>query len=98
MAEDVYPVLLEYDWPGNVRELKNLMQEMAITCPDKVLNASHVSLTKNYISDVATPEGASFEFDFDRASNYHEIMRELEGPQTRCVLLCKRKKKSFWLL
>ena len=78
MAEEVYPVLLEYDWPGNVRELKNLMQEMSITCPDKVLNASHLSLSKSYISDVATSEGAVLEFDFDKASNYHDIMRELE--------------------
>jgi DNA-binding NtrC family response regulator len=54
------------------------MQEMAITCPDKLLNASHLSLTKSYITDVASAEGAAFEFDFDKSSNYHDIMRELE--------------------
>ena len=78
IAEDVYPVLMEYDWPGNIRELKNLMQEMAITCPDRVLNAAHFSLSKGYIADVVTAEISAPEFDFDSGRNYHDIMRELE--------------------
>jgi len=78
MADDVFPVLLEYDWPGNIRELKNLMQEMAITCPDKELYAAHFSLTKGYISDVVTAETSAPEFDFDKGKDYHDIMRELE--------------------
>ena len=57
--------------------VKNLMQEMAITCPDKELNAAHFSLSKGYISDVVTAEISAPEFDFD-GRDYHDIMRELE--------------------
>ena len=79
ISEEVYPLLMEYDWPGNVRELKNLMQEMAITCPDSVLSAAHFSLGKVYRPESAASDVSAPEFDFDSGKDYHDIMRELES-------------------
>jgi len=86
IADDVYPLLLEYDWPGNIRELKNLMQEMAITCPDEELSAAHLSLSKGYMPEYPVVEAVESEFDFDNGSDYHDIMRGLECRMLRAAI------------
>ena len=34
--------LLDYDWPGNVRELRNLIDRIAILCPDNADKISNI--------------------------------------------------------
>ena len=42
IAQDVLELLKQYRWPGNVRELKNLIERLAIMCPDKVIRPSDI--------------------------------------------------------
>ena len=34
--------LLNYDWPGNIRELRNLIDRIAILCPDNAEKTSNI--------------------------------------------------------
>ena len=52
--------LLNYDWPGNVRELRNLIERIAILCPDSTDKISSIikeSLKTTEINDVS-PENS----------------------------------------
>ena len=54
--------LLNYDWPGNVRELRNLIDRIAILCPnnsDKISNIIKESLKTPDISNVSTENSLS---------------------------------------
>ncbi|GBD93852.1 nitrogen regulation protein [bacterium BMS3Abin05] len=37
VAQNVWPILLEYDWPGNVRELRNVLEQAVILTPDDLI-------------------------------------------------------------
>src|SRR5262249_49504767 len=39
---DTLRALVEHRWPGNIRELKNLMQYVAATCHDPVIEPWHL--------------------------------------------------------
>jgi len=54
--------LLSYDWPGNVRELRNLIDRIAILCPDsseKISNIIKESLKTPDTSSVSTESSLS---------------------------------------
>lgn len=45
--------LERYDWPGNVRQLENLVERLAITVQDPIMDLSH--LPAEYAADPAAP-------------------------------------------
>ena len=45
--------LLNYDWPGNVRELRNLIDRIAILCPDSEDKASNIIKESLKTPDIA---------------------------------------------
>jgi len=47
MASDALEVLERYNWPGNIRELKNLVERLAIMCPEKMISAKDVPAPYN---------------------------------------------------
>ena len=54
--------LLNYDWPGNVRELRNLIDRIAILCPNseaKISNIIKESLKKPDIENISTENSLS---------------------------------------
>ena len=42
LGPDALELLEKYNWPGNIRELKNLVERLAIMCPEKVISAKDV--------------------------------------------------------
>ena len=42
LGSDALELLERYNWPGNIRELKNLVERLAIMCPEKVISAKDV--------------------------------------------------------
>ena len=54
--------LLNYDWPGNIRELRNLIDRIAILCPDNAEKTSNIikeSLKTVDISNIPTENSLS---------------------------------------
>ena len=54
--------LLNYDWPGNIRELRNLIDRIAILCPDNADKTSNIikeSLKTVDISNIPTENSLS---------------------------------------
>ena len=54
--------LLNYDWPGNVRELRNLIERIAILCPDssdKIFNIIKESLKTPDINNIKSESSLS---------------------------------------
>ena len=42
ISREAMRILCSYRWPGNVRELKNIMERIALTCPDEVVRPEHL--------------------------------------------------------
>ena len=42
LSEAAMDVLLRYPWPGNVRELKNMIERLAIMCPQQRIEPHHL--------------------------------------------------------
>lgn len=53
----------KYSWPGNVREIKNLMERLAIMCPEKVIETKDIPFPYNTrkIEDSKFEDFSSFE-------------------------------------
>jgi two-component system nitrogen regulation response regulator NtrX len=51
--------LLDYDWPGNVRELRNLIDRIAILCPDNADKISNIIKESLKTEDITTPSSES---------------------------------------
>ena len=47
--------LLNYDWPGNVRELRNLIERIAILCPDSKEKISNIIKESLKTPDISYP-------------------------------------------
>ncbi len=43
-SEEALREMLQHSWPGNVRELRNLVERLAIMCPEEIITARDVSL------------------------------------------------------
>jgi two-component system nitrogen regulation response regulator NtrX len=39
LAQNVWPVLMDYDWPGNIRELRNLIERAAVLTNETLIDA-----------------------------------------------------------
>ena len=51
--------LLDYDWPGNVRELRNLIDRIAILCPDNADKISNIIKESLKTEDITSPSSES---------------------------------------
>ncbi len=51
--------LLDHDWPGNVRELRNLIDRIAILCPDNSDKISNIIKESLKTEDITTPSSES---------------------------------------
>ncbi len=51
MADDVMPVLMNYDWPGNVRELRTVMEHGVVMCNSSRVMLKHLP---PYLSQVGS--------------------------------------------
>ena len=78
-------VLTNYSWPGNVRELKNLIERLAILCPDDEIDVGH--LPGHLVASEDVPAAASVPLElpykeakaeFDR-SYLEAKLREFDG-------------------
>jgi len=47
LSPDALELLKKYPWPGNVREVKNLIERLAIMCPDKVIETKDIPFPYN---------------------------------------------------
>lgn len=51
LSPEVEKLFLTYAWPGNIRELKNIIERLAILCPEKDIPASFLP------AEIRCPEG-----------------------------------------
>ncbi len=63
LSPDALELLKKYSWPGNVREIKNLMERLAIMCPEKVIETKDIPFPYNTrkIEDSKFEDFSSFE-------------------------------------
>ena len=63
LSPDALELLKKYNWPGNVREIKNLMERLAIMCPEKVIETKDIPFPYNTrkIEDSKFEDFSSFE-------------------------------------
>ena len=47
LSPDALELLKKYSWAGNVREIKNLMERLAIMCPDKIIETKDIPFPYN---------------------------------------------------
>lgn len=73
-AEDA---MQHYEWPGNVRELKNMVQGIAVTCSENIIQPSHLPFV-SVLSAGEEKENALPAISFD-GRTYKEIMKDMEA-------------------
>lgn len=73
-AEDA---MQHYEWPGNVRELKNMVQGIAVTCSENIIQPSHLPFM-SVLSAGTEKENALPAISFD-GRTYKEIMKDMEA-------------------
>ncbi|MEA3359107.1 MAG: sigma-54 dependent transcriptional regulator [Thermodesulfobacteriota bacterium] len=63
LSPDALELFKKYNWPGNVREIKNLMERLAIMCPEKVIETKDIPFPYNTrkIEDSKFEDFSSFE-------------------------------------
>lgn len=66
--------LLHYEWPGNVRELANLMERLALTVEDNLIQQEHIP--KEFISNYRKENNFSFKALGEKT--LPEMMQEFE--------------------
>lgn len=67
-----------YGWPGNVRELKNMVQGLAVTCVENVIQPSHLPFA-GILPDRPSENAAAMPaVQFD-GRTYKEIIKDMEG-------------------
>ena len=42
LAQNVWPILLEYDWPGNVRQLRNVIEQAAVLTQQQLIEPNAI--------------------------------------------------------
>ncbi len=59
--KDVIDLLCKYSWPGNIRELMNVIENLVVTCREKIISREHIpdymltSLSNNNHQDAEYP-------------------------------------------
>ena len=73
-----------HDWPGNVRELKNMVQGLAVTCAENIIQPSHLPFVST-LSARAENDNSLPAISFD-GRNYKEIMKDMEAVVLRAAM------------
>lgn len=82
--------LVRHDWPGNVRELRNLMEWLAVVCPESEMCASMLEARLASTPEISSaPESRAPEF---RAID--DEVRELETARMRAALAASNGNKK----
>lgn len=77
LSPEAESILQSYAWPGNVRELRNIMQEVAVTCTERLVRPEHLSLA---VTGAVQPAADPLELNLgEDGRDYHDIMREMEA-------------------
>ena len=77
-------LMLHYSWPGNVRELKNMVQGLAVLCPDEIIGPSHLPFAAS-MPGYGTENDEASPIVFDGRS-YKDIMKDVEGVVLRAAM------------
>ena len=56
-AQNVWPILLEYNWPGNVRELRNVVERAAVLTPEVVIESPVIQESIHHANAMETAIG-----------------------------------------
>ena len=76
-------LLQQYGWPGNVRELKNMVQGIAVLCPEEIIQPSHLPFASSMPGYTEREETSSIVFD---GRTYKEIMKDVEAGVLRAAM------------
>ncbi len=76
---------LRYEWPGNVRELKNMVQGLAVTCQDSLIQPKHLPFAAKMQPRQEDRRGSFPEIAFDGRS-YKDIMKDMETALLRAAM------------
>ena len=77
--------LQNHYWPGNVRELKNMVQGLAVTCAERVIQPSHLPFGSRFSARAGESDNALPPISFD-GRNYKEIMKDMEAVVLRAAM------------
>ncbi|MEQ1507938.1 MAG: sigma-54 dependent transcriptional regulator [Myxococcota bacterium] len=53
-------MLQRYRWPGNVRELRNVLERVALLCPEEIVRPEHLPSEIRFAGAGAAPDGCPF--------------------------------------
>ncbi|HWR41731.1 sigma-54 interaction domain-containing protein [Sporomusa sp.] len=73
-------LLLEYSWPGNIRELENMIERLAVTVQDSVINTHHLPaiILDTYSKKIRSLELRSFQNKAFESNALDKTVSELE--------------------
>lgn len=71
--------LKAYSWPGNIRELRNVLERVALTCDDHVIEAKDLSLAHKVTSSGPSPVGAGLTLAELERQHITQILEEEAG-------------------
>ena len=78
-------LLQQYGWPGNVRELKNMVQGLAVTCAENVIQPSHLPFVSTFSTRAGENDNSLPAVSFD-GRTYKEIMKDMEAVVLRAAM------------
>lgn len=85
LSKEAQAALKAYSWPGNIRELRNILERVALTCEEQVIQPEHLALAKQTHAEqhAATNTGATLE-DVER-QYISGILKEEQGKVARAA-------------
>jgi DNA-binding NtrC family response regulator len=98
-SKDAMALLVLYDWPGNVREMEHLVQRAVILSPNKVLQASEISIPITTSPQTASFQQAKADMIASFESNYiKQLLAAHGGNIARAAFAAKKHRRAFWEL
>jgi DNA-binding NtrC family response regulator len=71
VSEEALAMLCAYQWPGNIRELQNVIERIALTCPDPVVRPEHLP------ADIRRPASGKRPFRERRRTVADELFKQM---------------------
>ena len=99
LSIDLLDKLSSYDWPGNIRELKNVIEQIAILCPDTVVTADYLPPQFTLQKTAASKSGAgSLKAMRDQTEREMiiETLRETGNNKTQAMKKLGISRRSFY--